>query len=401
MDAKERIMRTFQGKSTDRVPTFCAGIEDRTYNEVLGKPMISTEFCLRNPVTSFLLNHWGPAFSKTLLQPVLNVGLDKRIRAAIELGFDATWGLYEESFILLSADKMVRHSGGVFKMLEDGYGNVGYQYCEPGIKTREDFESFSYWPDADAIAHRVYKFYRKMLRKYGDQICIFGQGSAYGIHESLLWTLGVENMALWLRREKDLINRFIDIFEELCFKTAMAMLDAGVSVILQSDDFAFKSGPFFNPKLIEAYFGPSYRRIIKAIHDRGGKYVLHSCGDNTLLFDMYIDWGVDGLHAYENTSNVDMLGEKKKHGHQIVMIGGMGIDYLLTEHSRDAEVVEGVRQLIKDMAPGGRYILGPSHSMSTIPANKLKTMVDAVNRYGRYSAHDSFHTWKPVSRLSH
>ncbi|HPE46705.1 MAG TPA: uroporphyrinogen decarboxylase family protein, partial [Deltaproteobacteria bacterium] len=137
-------------------------------------------------------------------------------------------------------------------------------------------------------------------------------------------------------------------------------------------------------RLIDEIFGPSYRRIIKAVHDRGAKYVLHSCGDNTLLFDTFVSWGVDGLHAYENTSNVDILKEKRLHGDKVTIIGGVGVDYLLTDRSRDEEVVTEVKRLIGELGPGGRFIIAPVHSLSTIPAHKLRVMVDAVARFGAY-----------------
>jgi hypothetical protein len=50
MHAIERTLNALEGKPTDRVPTFCAGMEDRTYNEVLGKPLISMETRLNNPL---------------------------------------------------------------------------------------------------------------------------------------------------------------------------------------------------------------------------------------------------------------------------------------------------------------------------------------------------------------
>ena len=234
------------------------------------------------------------------------------------------------------------------------------------------------------MAHSAYKFFKKIVSKYGHRTCLFGQASACGIHESLLWAVGFEKMPIWIRREKDLVKRFIDINEELCLKTNMALLDAGVPVILQSDDLAFKSGPLMSPKLIDEIFGPSYRRIIKAVHDRGAKYVFHSCGDNTLLFDMFISWGVDGLHAYETTSNVDIFKEKKLHGDKVTIIGGVGIDYLLTDRSKDEEVVDQVKKLIKELGPGGRFMIAPVHSMSSIPAHKLRVMLDAAHKYGSY-----------------
>ncbi|MBN2178367.1 MAG: hypothetical protein JW743_02910 [Deltaproteobacteria bacterium] len=384
MHSKERIINTFEGKPVDRVPTFCAMVEDRTFNEALGKPLIPQEWLLTNPLARYVLDRWGKQLTRPVFQVELNRALEKRIRAQVELGFDSVWAILDETFIVLDSETMARFTGSIFNIQPDGYGNMTYMYRGPGIKSREDFESWPYWPDVDDLAHRTYRFFRKMVSKYGNRTCLFGQGPAYGIQESLLWALGFEKMPVWIRREKDLVKRYIDFNEEICLKTNMALLDAGVPVILQSDDFAFKSGPLMNPRLIDELFGPSYRRIIKAVHDRGAKYVLHSCGDNTLLFDTFISWGVDGLHAYENTSNVDIFSEKKLHGDKVTIIGGVGVDYLLTDRSKDEEVDAEVKKLIAELGPGGRFVIAPVHSLSTIPAQKLRVMVDAVARYGAY-----------------
>jgi uroporphyrinogen decarboxylase len=384
MNSIERVICTLEGGTPDRIPTFSAGIEDRTYNDVLGDPLITQHQVFRNPVTEFVMNHWGPGLTKPVFQRVMNTRMEKRIKAAVLLGFDATWGLYEESFVFLDSKTMARFSGSLFNIVDDGFGNVSYQYKGPGITSREEFEAWPYWPDAGQVAKRAYTFYRKMVRKYGDKICFFGQASGYGIFESLLWAIGMNRLPLWIRKEEDLVLEYIRRMEEICLKTAVAMLDAGVPVVIQSDDFAFKTGPFLNPKLIDRLFGPSYRRIIHEVHERGGKFILHSCGDNTLLFDMFIDWGVDGLHAYENTSNVDIFEEKKRHGEQTVMIGGVGIDYLLSDRSKDEEVVEHVKKMINELGPGGHFIMAPVHSMSSIPAHKLEVMIDTVKEYGNY-----------------
>ncbi|HOM28746.1 MAG TPA: uroporphyrinogen decarboxylase family protein [Deltaproteobacteria bacterium] len=384
MHPVERVLRTFEGKETDRVPAFCAMVEGRTYNEVLGKPLVSQERLLVNPVATFALDRWGPLLTKLVFQHEVTRSMEKRIKAQVELGFDAVWAILDETFIVTDHRTMVRFTGSRYNLQPDGYGNMTYMYREPCFKTREDFLEWPYWPDADDVAHSAYRFFSAMMKKYGHRACLFGQASAYGIQESLLWAVGFERLPLWIRRERDLVKRFIEINEELCLKTNMALLDAGVKVVIQTDDFAFKSGPIMNPRLIDELFGPSYRRIIKAVHDRNGKYVLHSCGDNTLLFDTFISWGVDGLHAYETTSNVDIFKEKELHGDKVTIIGGVGVDYLLTDRSRDEEVVREVRRLIARLGPSGRFIISPVHSLSTIPAHKLRVMVDAVRTYGRY-----------------
>jgi len=155
-------------------------------------------------------------------------------------------------------------------------------------------------------------------------------------------------------------------------------------VLLKSDDMSFKTGPQMNPKTFDAFWGPSYTRLCKAVHDRGGKVFLHSCGDNTKMFDNFIKWGFDGGHAYETTSNVDIYSEKKIHGDRFTIIGGMGVDYLLTERSRPEEVVEKTKELIKHLAPGGRFILAPAHSHSDIDMTKERLMIETAKQFGKY-----------------
>lgn len=384
MDPTKRIIDVLDGKEVDRVPVFCALMEDRGFNEVLGQPLIKPIKLLWNPVSSFFLDKMGPMLTKPVIQPFIDSTLDKRIKAALKLGFDSTWAIHDETFIVLDSKTMVRFSGSIFDIMEDGYGNAIYMYRGPGIKSPKNFEEWPYWPDIDSLAQKDYSFMKKMVKKYGDEICLVGQGSAYGIQESMLWAIGFERMPVWIRREKEIVKRYIAWAEEVCMKTIMAIMDAGIKVVIQTDDFAFKTGPMMNPKLIDELYGPSYARIIKAVHDRGGRFILHSCGDNTLLFDSFIKWGADGCHAYENTSNVDIINEKRIHGDKLTIVGGVGVDYILSDRSKDEEVVEEVKRLIKELAPGGRYILSAAHGLSSMPAPKQKVMVDACKQYGNY-----------------
>ncbi len=69
----------------------------------------------------------------------------------------------------------------------------------------------------------------------------------------------------------------------------MAMMDAGIKIILLGDDFSNKTGHAMNPKQTEELFGGTYSRITKAVHYRGGKIVIHSCGDTAKKFLRFND----------------------------------------------------------------------------------------------------------------
>ncbi len=350
----------------------------------MGKPFINNANILQNPLVKWILDKWGPKLTKSFLQPQVDAGMKKRIEASVMLGFDSTWALYDETFTAINSHQLVRFTGSLFEMRNDGFGNMTYYYIEPAIHNRQEFEDWPYWPDIPKIRQRTFKFYKKMMAKYGEKICLMGQGSAYGIFETLMWTLGLGNLARWVRKEKDLVQRYIEMAEELCIESAMGMMDAGVKIIMQPDDMAFKTGPMMNPKQIDSLFGPSYTRLGQRIHEREGKYIHHKCGDNTDLFEHIVKWGVDGVHALENTSHLDFEETKKNWGDKLTLIGGVGIDYLLTDQSKDEEVEQSIKELIQKMGPKGRFIIGPTHSETSIPGRKLTVMLDAVKKFGNY-----------------
>jgi hypothetical protein len=383
MDPTERIIAAIDGKEVDRVPTFSYYLDYGPVQQVIGKSVIGRSFLMMNPVTGFVLDLWGRRLSHVMLYPLLDVMMAQSVKAAVTLGFDSVVGLFERMLMLWDAKTMARVTGSFYDIVDDGHGNSWYMYRGPALTSKKDYEAWPYFPNLDDLAHDTYRFFRRLVKKYGDKICILGQ-AAFGIHESMLWSFGFERLPVFIRREPEMIGRFIAYLEELIMKTNMAMMDAGVRVIFDGDDFAFKTGPMMNPKLADELFGPSYRKITKAVHDRGGRILLHSCGDNTLMFDNFIDWGFDGGHAYENTSNVDIAHEKQVHGDRFTIVGGVGVDYLLTPRSTAEEVRAETKRLIKLCGPGGRFLIGPVHDHPDMDMGKVRVMLETVREEGRH-----------------
>jgi uroporphyrinogen-III decarboxylase len=383
MNPTERVISAIDGREPDRLPTFSYYLDYGPVQQVIGKKLIGKSFFMLNPVTGFIMNRWGKHLSGVMLYPLLDIMMTQNVKAAAMLGFDSVVGLFERMFMLWDGTTMARVTGSFYDIVDDGHGNTWYMYRGPAFKTKQDYEAWSHFPDLDDLAQQTYRFFTRLVKKYGDRICILGQ-AAFGIHETMLWSFGFERMPVFIRKEPEMIRRFVAYLEELIMKTNMAMMDAGVKVIFDGDDMAFKTGPLMSPKLAGELFGPSYRRITKAVHDRGGRILLHSCGDNTMMFDSFIEWGFDGGHAYENTSNVDIYNEKKIHGNRFTIVGGVGVDYLLTARSTPEEVVVETKKLIQECGPGGRFLIGPVHDHPDMDMSKVKVMLETVWEHGTY-----------------
>jgi len=66
-----------------------------------------------------------------------------------------------------------------------------------------------------------------------------------------------------------------------------------------------------------------------------------------------------------------------------VLVGNLDVSYLLVRGTRE-EVEEAVKQSVKAAAPGGGYILSPSHSHTAVDPARLEWMIEAAHRYGKY-----------------
>ncbi len=82
--------------------------------------------------------------------------------------------------------------------------------------------------------------------------------------------------------------------------------------------------------------------------------------------------------------NMDTAMIKAEVGDRLSFHGGIDIQHVLPWGSRE-EVFQEVRQRIKDLAPGGGYIVAPAHNVQKdVPPQNLIAMRDAVEEYGYY-----------------
>ena len=80
---------------------------------------------------------------------------------------------------------------------------------------------------------------------------------------------------------------------------------------------------------------------------------------------------------------MDLGKVREQVGHKLVLIGNLDVAYLMVRGTRQ-EVEDAVKKAIKDAARGGGYILSTSHSHPFVDATRLKWMVDAAHKYGKY-----------------
>ena len=211
-----------------------------------------------------------------------------------------------------------------------------------------------------------------------------GQFSAWfntriGIFSTML-SLGLEDLKdLALYDDLPLVERLLDMYTDWMEVVAERACQLGFDVFVSTDDFAFKTAPFFSPAVFRELVLPRYRRIAPKITM---PWLLHSDGNIMLFLDDLIDLGIAGAHPMEPGA-MDIRAVKRDYGDRLCVVGNVDLNLLSlgTPEAVDAEV----RGLIRDVAPGGGYIVSSGNSLTGYClAENVDAMSQAVHRYGTY-----------------
>ncbi|NLA12261.1 MAG: hypothetical protein GX883_09080 [Firmicutes bacterium] len=383
MEKHERVLAALELREPDRVPTFDLMNENAVINEVLGlKPNVAIRL-LKNESTAKAADWLFKRMdSRSFVDKEMERFTYNGAAAAVKMGYDAAWVSHTPHWYFSDSKTMIDVFGRLQDVSIDAKGNIANPIYRKGlIAGPADWEAWDKKP-IFSLPEKVNRVFSGVQKEYGDQLFIFGFAS-YGVFENSWQAMGFERFVMAVRKDKEFVRRLIGFNTDFFCILLEAMADAGLPGVIYTDDLAFRSGPMFSPKLIDEFFGDSYRRITEKAHSLGLKIVFHSCGDTTSLLSMFADCGFDAIHPMEPTAGMILSEVKETIGNRICLIGNLDVTSLMVSGTRE-EVFAAVRKMIAEAGAGGGYILGPGHGHPGISAKRLRWMVEAAHQYGHY-----------------
>lgn len=136
----------------------------------------------------------------------------------------------------------------------------------------------------------------------------------------------------------------------------------GQDAVLWGDDFGHKIGTFISPRSFRRHYRAAIERRTAAIHARGLKVLKHCCGNVRALLDDFAGMGYDAYQSIQPTAGMDIAAVKASHGDRLVLWGGVAVEALIG--GTPAEVRAQTARALETCKPGGRFILGSSHSIA-------------------------------------
>ena len=137
----------------------------------------------------------------------------------------------------------------------------------------------------------------------------------------------------------------------------------GAAGVLMEQDTAGSNGPLVSPDMFRELSYPYLKARMQHVRESGVQQIIfHTGGNNMPLMDMFIDAGVDCYQSLQTTAGMEVGLLKQNYGETLCFWGGVPVEVLIA--GTTAETRAAVRTAMERGAPGGGFILGPSHSVA-------------------------------------
>ncbi len=198
---------------------------------------------------------------------------------------------------------------------------------------------------------------------------------------------GYENWLVDMVTDRRFFDALLDRCLQWWLELAGPVLDAAgsaVDVVMFGDDVAFHDRPMVDLKRHREIFKPRHRQMVDLIKRKtGAKVLYHCCGAVRKLVPDFIDMGIDALNPVQvSSAGMDTAELKAEYGRDVCFWGGIDTQHVMP-HGAPGDVYSEVERRIRDLAPGGGYVLAAVHNLQDdVPPENILAMADAAREYG-------------------
>ena len=202
-----------------------------------------------------------------------------------------------------------------------------------------------------------------------------------GLFEKTWQSMGLKYFAKCLKYNFSFIEKIADFFSEYVKKLTLLLQNAGAKIFLVADDCGYKNREFIPPKMWQKIFFSKYQEIIKMIHEKNQKIIIHSDGYISNMMEIFIDLGFDAIQSLEPNAGVDIFSLFKRFQNEICFIGNLDISLLSfgTPQQVEKYVTKLIKKSRETMSP---LIISPTQQInSKVNPKNIKTMIETTIKF--------------------
>lgn len=199
---------------------------------------------------------------------------------------------------------------------------------------------------------------------------------------------GFERLLMDVALDPQFVSALMSKLLEIHLAATSRYLDAAgpyIQIVRVGDDLATQDGLLISLGAYRKLVKPAHRKYFDLIRSKtDAKIYYHSCGNATDLIDDLAEIGVDILNPVQVSAMGDTAALKARFGHKISFCGAIDTQRVLPFGSVK-EVEAEVQRRIRDLAPGGGFVLSAVHNIQPdVPPENILAMANAAREFGEY-----------------
>jgi uroporphyrinogen decarboxylase len=250
------------------------------------------------------------------------------------------------------------------------------------------------WPDPrdPAMFAGLAEEARRLHTETG--FAVGADGIKGGLLQSALWVRGYEkffmDLGLNTAFAEALLDRLLSLFKDM-YTEYLGRVGPCVQAIYLTDDLGTQSSLLISPAMFRRFLKERFRELFSHVKSLAPqiRIIYHCDGAVKRLIPDFIEIGVDALNPVQTSLEdfKDTAALKAEFGDRIAFHGGIDVQQMLNRASA-GEVRADVARRIRDLAPGGGFVLAPCHNiMKDVPPENLVALFEAAGEHGVYPIH--------------
>ena len=353
MTIRERSVAAIRHKPVDRIPFFDIGVDP--------------------DVAKAVAEIQGRLFGNVKMDDLLESGdpiENVKGQALLECEISRTLWRHNINFFGCS-HPFATEEGALDYLLDPAQKHLEFS-ADGQIKNMPDVEEVRYVKHDSVFWDRAKAF----VEHKGE----FAAGAMLWLGIDPVWhSMGFETFSISLLETPEVVERFMDRVTDWLAETARGLCEIGFDFVWARDDIAYKTQPFFSPKLYREHLLGYTRKVSEQI---SLPWIYHSDGNLVPIIDDLLSQGMDALHPLEPGA-MDLGELKTGWGDKISLVGNIDLNTLTL--GTPEKTRQEVKSRISQLGQGYGYIVSSGNSISSYcqPQN-VKAMSDAVMEFGSY-----------------
>jgi uroporphyrinogen-III decarboxylase len=178
------------------------------------------------------------------------------------------------------------------------------------------------------------------------------------LFDAACWLCGIQDLMLMAAMTPPFVRDLLTIIYEWNRRRMDVVLEAGVDLLVRRA--WYETVDFLSPPTYRQLILPLLTEDAQQAHQAGTRLALITTAAYTPLLDMYLESGIDVLIGLDpvQDARADFALTKRKLAGRVCLWGGVN-GFVTVETGTPAQVRGAVRAAIRQLGPGGGFILSP------------------------------------------